>query len=84
MTGLTNALTLATLFIDPAHLPTGARLWMLLPLVACVAAVYRATRVRTAREMPWATVRTFVSIVVGMALIAAAFYVAYLGARRYF
>jgi len=84
VSGLIHALTLATLFVDPAHLPSGARLWMLLPLVACVAAVYRATRVRTAGEMPWATVRTFVSIVVGMVLIAAAFYVAYLAARRFF
>ena len=84
MTGLTGALTVATWLVHPLHLPAGARLWMLLPLVACVAAVYRATRVRTAGEMPWATVRTFISIVVGMALIAVAFYVVHLAARRFF
>jgi hypothetical protein len=74
MTALPASLSLGWLFINPVHLPSGAFLWMLLPLVACVATVYRATRVRTARELPRTTLFTFASIVAGMVLIAAAFY----------
>jgi hypothetical protein len=61
-------------FIHPLKLPAGARLWMFLPLAACVAVVYRATRARTARELPRATLKTFLSIVIGMWLIAIAAY----------
>ncbi len=73
---------LAWLFVNPVLLPDGARLWMLLPLVACVATVYRATRVRTTADMPKATVYTFVNIVVGMGAIAAAFYGVHLVVRK--
>lgn len=61
-------------FVNPIPLPAGARLWMFLPLAACVATVYRATRSRTARELPRATVITFLNIVVAMWLIAFAAY----------
>ena len=81
---LSLGLGLAWLFINPLELPSGARLWMLLPLVACVATVYRATRARSVRDMPRATVLTFLNIVVGMALIAVGFYVLHLLVRRYF
>lgn len=77
-------LTLATLFVHPLSLPEGARLWMLLPLVACVAAVYRATRVRTVADMPKQTVMTFFNIIVGMVAIALAFYALHQIARHYF
>jgi hypothetical protein len=62
-------------FINPLPLPDGARLWMFPPLAACVAVVYRTTRARTARELPKATLKTFINIVVGMCLIAIAAYV---------
>ncbi len=74
---------LGWLFINPLKLPAGARMWMLLPLVACVAVVYRATRARTVREMPRTTVVTFANIVVGMVLIAVAFYLVHAAARRW-
>jgi hypothetical protein len=61
-------------FVHPLPLPHGARLWMFLPLAACVAVVYRTTRARTARELPKATLRTFINIVVGMCVIAIAAY----------
>jgi len=77
-------LLLGLLFVHPLELPSGARLWMLLPLVACVATVYRATRARSARELPRATIITFIQIVVGMVAIAAAFYLVHLAARHYF
>lgn len=73
---------LAWLFINPLPFPAGARLWMLLPLVACIALVYRATRARNVRELPWSTVRTFLSIVIGMVLIAAGFYALHMFVRH--
>jgi hypothetical protein len=78
-----TATTIGWLFINPLHLPDGARMWMLVPLVACVATVYRATRARHTRGMPRATLLTFVNIVVGMALIAAGFYGLHLAVRRF-
>jgi hypothetical protein len=65
---------LALLFVNPFKLPAGARLWMFLPLALCIAVVYRGTRARTARELPRATLITFINIVVGMILIALAAY----------
>jgi uncharacterized membrane protein AbrB (regulator of aidB expression) len=65
---------LATLFIEPLKLPPGARLWTFLPLSLAIAAVYRATRVRDVRELPWSTFVTFLNIVIGMVVIAGAAY----------
>jgi len=70
-------------FVQPIPLPSAARLWMFLPLAACVALVYRATRAYTARELPLATVRTFINIVVGMSLIAILAYAVDEGVRRF-
>jgi 1,4-dihydroxy-2-naphthoate octaprenyltransferase len=83
MTGADGVLSLAWVFVHPVHLPSWARLWMLLPLVACVATVYRATRARNARQLPRSTLVSFVTIVVGMVLIAAAFFVVHFIVRRY-
>lgn len=69
-------------FVHPLKLPAGSRLWMFLPLAACVAVIYRATRARTARELPRATLKTFLSIVVGMCLIAIAAYAIHEGVLR--
>jgi hypothetical protein len=65
---------LALLFVHPLPLPGWARLWMFLPLTLCVAVVYRATRAREPRELPRATLFTFVTIAAGMVLIALAAY----------
>lgn len=62
-------------FINPLPIPAGARLWMFLPLAACVAVVYRATRAHRARDLAKPTIKTFASIVVGMCLIAIGVYV---------
>ena len=62
-------------FVNPLPLPAGSRLWMFLPLAACVALVYRATRAKRARDLPKPTIRTFITIVVGMWLIAIGVYV---------
>ncbi len=74
---------IATLFLDPIALPPTWRFWMMFPLVACVAVVYRATRARTPGELLWPTIVNFAQIVVGMALIGAAFYAAHWAAIRF-
>jgi hypothetical protein len=75
---------LGWLFIQPLNLPHGARLWMLLPLVACVAAVYRASRARHPGEMLRSTVLTFLNIVIGMLAIAVGFYLVHAAVLRFF
>ena len=74
---------LGWLFVNPLKLPPGARLWMLLPLVACVALVYRVTRARDVRHLPKPTIVTFLNIVVGMVLIAVGFYLVHLGVKHF-
>jgi hypothetical protein len=71
---VTEVVVLAWLFVEPLRIPSAARLWMILPLLVCVATVYRVTRARTAADLPRRTVLTFVNILVGMLAIAAGFY----------
>lgn len=74
----------ATLFIQPIELPPWMRLWMFLPLAACIALVYRATRVRSPEELPRATLVTFLHIVIGMVALAVAAYVLHEIVLRFF
>lgn len=67
--------TLALLFVNPLNVPDALRLWMFLPLALCVAVVYRATRARTAAELPVKTAVTFAGIVFGMVALALGAYV---------
>jgi hypothetical protein len=83
VTGWLDVTTLAWLLVKPLDLPAGLRIWMLLPLVLCVATVYRATRTREPARMWRSTALTFVNIIVGMTAIALAFYVAHWLARRF-
>ncbi len=76
--------SLGVLFVNPLPFPSDARLWMLLPLLLCVATVYRACRARHVRELPLATVLTFLNILIGMLLIAAGFYVLHLLVLKFF
>jgi hypothetical protein len=77
------ALTFGWIFINPVRLPDGWRLFTLLPLAACVALVYRGSRARTVRELPRPTLITFFNIVIGMFLIALAFYVVHMLVLRF-
>ncbi len=70
-------------FIHPAQLPAGARLWMFLPLAACVAIVYRVTRAKSVGELPRAALKTFATIVIGMCLIAATAYALHAGVLHF-
>jgi hypothetical protein len=72
--GVGSALLAWVPFLNPVKLPSGARLWMFLPLALCIAVVYRATRARSLEKLPRGTLVTFVNITVGMIAIAAAFY----------
>jgi hypothetical protein len=74
---------LGFLFATPLKLPAGGRLWMFFPLALAVSVVYRATRSRTAGEMPLPTLVTFAQIVLGMIAIAVAFYVVNVAALRW-
>lgn len=45
-------------------------LWLLLPLVAAIALVYKGTKVHSVRELPWAATKMSLQIVFYMALAA--------------
>jgi phosphatidylserine synthase len=75
---------LAVLFIHPIKLPPGTRIWMLFPLVFCVAAVYRASRARSPAEIVGPTIRTFLGILLGMFAIAVGLLIAHEIVLRYF
>jgi hypothetical protein len=75
---------MATLFVRPIELPPWMRLWMFLPLAACIALVYRATRARSPEELPRATALTFLNIVMGMVALAGATYVLHEIVLRFF
>lgn len=77
-------LPLAALFVNPIKLPGGARLWTFLPLALSVAVVYRATRARSAAELPGPTIKNFLNIALAMAGIAVGFYILHEIALRYF
>lgn len=78
-----DALLAWTPFVNPLKLPDGTRLWLVLPLLLCVAAVYRVTRARTAAELPLPILTTFFNILIGMVLIAAGAYIAHEIVLRY-
>lgn len=75
---------LGTILLVPVRLPPGGRLLSFLPLAFCIALVYRATRVREARDLLKGTVFTFLNIVFGMAAIAVAVYLLHQAVLRYF
>ena len=72
---LTTIFLLATLFLEPLNLPPKARLWLFFPLVLCIAVVYRASRARTAAELPWPVLRIFFNTSAAMVALAAGFFI---------
>jgi len=57
-------------FVHPAGIPPGSRLWFFLPLALCVALVYRVVRGIDGEPFFRRTAVTFANIVVGMVAIA--------------
>lgn len=75
---------LAWLFVQPLSMPAALRFWMIVPLLACVAVVYRATRVMNVSGLKRRTLTNFLSVLVGMFLIAVGFFAAHQLAMRLF
>ncbi len=62
---------LATLFYNPLHLPASATLWLVLPLCAAVAIVYKALRVTHVRRLPREAAALIVYITAGLVAVGA-------------
>ena len=63
-------MTAWTLFTHPVQWPSGLLLWLVLPLCAAVAIVYKTVRVRNLRRLPLQVVAVLAYMVVGMAVLA--------------
>ena len=63
-------MTAWTLFSYPIQWPSGLLLWLVLPLCASVAIVYKTVRTRSLRRLPLQVVAVFAYMVVGMAVLA--------------
>lgn len=61
-------------FITPVTLTGWEQLFLLLPLCLAVAIVYKATKLEDMREVPLASLSTWVSIVVGMFAVGIGLY----------
>jgi len=64
---------IAAILFEPLNLD-GGRLWLVLPLCASIAIVYKTTKVRELRDVPLAAMLLFVSIIGGMAVVVAGLY----------
>jgi hypothetical protein len=65
---------IAALFHHPVTLPVSVVPWLVVPLCAAVAAVYKTIRVKNLRELPRQLALLMVYIVVGLAMLGAALY----------
>ena len=57
---------LATLFYHPIVLPKALELWLLLPLCAVVAVIYKAVRIEHVRRLPREALVTFLYMIGGL------------------
>ena len=65
---------IATLFVHPV--PLGSNyIWLVVPLCAFVAVVYKAVRVRRLRQLPLEVLRLWAFMLVGLVALGTAFYV---------
>lgn len=62
------------LFYYPMNLPSNVVLWLVLPLCASVAIVYKAIRVSEVRRLPRAAAVLFLYIVLGLGALGGALY----------
>ena len=60
-----------TIFLNPAPLPASAILWLVLPLCAAVALVYKTLRVQDVRRLPWVAGGLFLYIAAGLVALGA-------------
>ncbi len=62
-----------SLFVNPVEMGANA-LWLVLPLAGVGAVVYKTVRVERLRELPLQILRLLIDILVGLAVLGAAFY----------
>jgi len=62
---------LATLFLNPLHIPASAALWLVIPLCASVAILYKAIRVHDVRRLPWEAAKLILYMVSGLVALGA-------------
>ena len=58
-----------TPFLNPIHLPQSAALWLVIPLCASVAVVYKALRVPHIRQLPRAAAGLFLYMLGGLGVL---------------
>lgn len=63
---------IAAIFTHPITLPAAAQLWLMLPLCAAVAVVYKAVRVRQVRRLHIDVLALMLYMVLGLAALGAA------------
>ncbi|GMU20894.1 MAG: hypothetical protein AMXMBFR13_09900 [Phycisphaerae bacterium] len=64
-------------FLTPVSLTRPAQLLLLLPLCLAVSLVYKTTKCENVREIPWATLVSWVTIVIGMFAVGVVLLIAY-------
>ena len=69
---------LATLFLDPIPLSGLQRAALLLPICLSISVVYRTIKTPDLRDIPKTSLALWVTIVVGMWVVALTLYVVYL------
>ena len=63
---------MGTLFVNPVVIPVNYRLWLLLPLCAAVATVYKAIRVDDIRRLPIEILSLVAYMVAGLVALGGA------------
>jgi hypothetical protein len=70
-------IALAQFFITPLTLTGLQKMLLSLPLCLSISIVYKTTRVTHVRELPWAVLGLWLTIVVGMYLVGLAVWVVF-------
>lgn len=74
---------LLAVFLQPVVLARWQQMLMLLPLCLAVSVVYKTTRCERIREIPWAALVSWVTIVLGMYVVGIALLLVYELATRH-
>lgn len=65
------------IFLHPVSLARWQQMLMLLPLCLAVSVVYKTTKCERVRDIPWAALVSWVTIVIGMYLVGIGLLVVY-------
>jgi hypothetical protein len=60
-----------TVFQNPVPMPASAVLWLVIPLCAAVALVYKTLRTRDVRRLPWEAAGLLLYITAGLVALGA-------------